>query len=111
MKIVAVTLLVLGIGLTVLGAGYFFSSDSELCQRYDSAAKEKLAEAQAAQGTPREAKLMEEARPEVDSAERACRNARRTQQSAMLAGPGGFAAIIVSVLLLVISIKRGKPKV
>lgn len=33
---------------------------------------------------------MEEARLEVDSAERACRNARRTQQSAMLAGPGGL---------------------
>ena len=69
MKIVAVILLILGIGLTVLGAGYLFSSDGEVCQKYDAAAKEKLAEAQAAQGTPKEKALMEEARMEVDSAE------------------------------------------
>ncbi|MCM3905373.1 MAG: hypothetical protein ND866_27060 [Pyrinomonadaceae bacterium] len=106
MKIIAVIVLILGIGLTVLGAGYFFSSDGELCQRYDAAAKEKLAQAEAAQGTPREAKLMEEARLEVDSAERACRNARSTRQSALLATPGGIIAIVSSGVLLVFSRRR-----
>lgn len=111
MKIIAVILLVLGIGLSALGAGFFFSSDNEVCQSYNSAADEKLKEASAAQGTPREAALVEEARLEVDSAERACRNARRTQQSAMLTAPGGLAAIIVSIVLLVVSRKRGTPTV
>ncbi|MCM3872852.1 MAG: hypothetical protein ND895_19400 [Pyrinomonadaceae bacterium] len=111
MKIIAVIVLVLGIGLSALGAGFLFSSDSEVCQSYNRAAEEKLREADAARGTPREAELINEARMEVDSAERACRNAKRTQQSAMLAGPGGLAAIIVAVLLLVMSGKRRHAKV
>jgi len=111
MKIIAVIALVLGIGLSVLGAGFLLSSDNGVCQSYNRAAEEKLKEADAAHGTPREAELMKEARMEVDSAERACRNAKRTQQSAMLAGPGGLTAIIVSVVLLVISRKRREPKV
>jgi hypothetical protein len=111
MKIIAVILLVLGIGLSALGAGFFLSSDYERCQRFNSEAEERLSEARAARGTPREGQLMEEARLEVDSAERACRNAKRTQQSAMVAGPGGLAAIIVSVVLLSISRKRRSPKV
>lgn len=111
MKIIAVVLLVLGIGLGALGAGFFLSSDYERCQRLNSDAEQRLSEARAARGTPTESQLMEEARLEVDSAERACRNAKRTQQSAMLAGPGGVTAIIVSVMLLVISRKRRKSNV
>jgi len=111
MKIVAVILLVLGLGLSVLGAGFFFSADYEHCKRATAMAEEKLKEARAAEGTPREAALIEEARLEVDSQEFSCRNARRTQQSAMLAGPGGIIAIIVSALLLVVSRKRRKPQV
>ena len=106
MKIIAAILLVVGIGLGVLSAGYFFSEDSELCQRSNSLAEQKLNEARAAQGTSRGAALMQEARLEVDSAEWACRNARRTQQSALFSGLGGLTAIIVSVVLLVISRKR-----
>jgi hypothetical protein len=106
MKIIAVILLVVGVGLGVLAAGFFFSEDHEQCRRSISMAEEKLNEARAAQGTPREAALMEEARIEVDSQEFACRNARRTQQSALLAGLGGLAAIIVSIVLLVKSGKR-----
>lgn len=107
MKIIAVILLVLGIGLSAVGAyGYLFSSDYEECQRQSSIAAEKLNEARAAQGTPREAALTEEARLEVDSEERLCRYWRQTQQSALLLGLGGFTAIIVSILLLVISRKR-----
>jgi hypothetical protein len=75
MKIIAVVLLVLGIALSALGAGFLFSSDYERCQRLNSDAEQRLSEASAAQGTPREGQLMEEARLEVDSAERACRNA------------------------------------
>ena len=107
MKIIAIILLVAGIGLSAVGAyGYFFSEDYELCKRNSSIAEQRLNEARAAQGTPREAALLEEARLEVDSAEWACRNARRTQQWTMLVGLGGIAAIIVSVALLVISRKR-----
>jgi hypothetical protein len=109
MKIIAVIVLVLGIGLTALGAGFFFSADYEDCKRATAMAEEKLNEARAAEGTPREAELIKEARLEVDSQEFSCRNAKRTQQSALLAGPGGLAAIVVSVVLLVISRKRRKP--
>ena len=108
MKIIAVILLVLGLGLSALGAGFFFSADYEDCQRATAIAQEKLTEARAAEGTPREAELIKEARLEVDSQEYSCRNAKRTQQSAMLAGPGGFAAIIASAVLLVFSRKRRK---
>ena len=111
MKIIAVIVLVLGIGLSALGAGFLLSSDDEVCQSYNRAAEEKLKEAESAQGTPREAELIEEARLEVDSAERACRNAKRTQQSAMLAGPGGLTAILVSIVLLVRSRKSRMPRV
>jgi len=110
MKIIAVIVLVLGIGLSVLGAGFLLSSDNEVCQSYNRAAEEKLREADAAHGTPREAELIEEARMEVDSAERACRNAKRTQQSAMVAGPGGLAAIGLSILLLILAGRRRKLK-
>jgi hypothetical protein len=106
-KVIAVVLLLVGIGLSALGAyEYFFSGDQERCQRFNSLAEEKLNEARAAQGTPREAALMEEARVESAGAEAACRNARQTQQRAMLIGLGGLASIIVSVVLLVVSRKR-----
>jgi Flp pilus assembly protein TadB len=112
MKIIAVILLVLGIGLCAVGAyGYLFSSDYEQCQRQSALAAEKLKEARAAQGTPREAALIEEARLEVDSEQQLCRYWRQTQQSALLFGLGGVVAIIVSVLLLVISRKRQVVKV
>ena len=106
MKIMAVILLVLGIGLTALGAGLFFSADYENCKRDTATAEKKLNEARAAQGTAREAELMEEARIEVDSQESSCRNANRTTRSAMVAGPGGITTIIVSALLFVVSRKR-----
>ena len=110
MKIIAVILLVLGLGLSALGAGFFFSGDYEDCRRATSMAEEKLNEARAAQGTSREAALIKEARMEVDSQEFSCRNAKRSQQSAMLSGAGGLTAIIVSVVLLGVSRKRRKPQ-
>ena len=110
MKIIAVILLVLGIGLCAVGAyEYFFSADYEQCQRQSTTAAEKLNEARAAQGTPRETALTKEARLEVDSEERLCRYWKQTQQSALLLGLGGCGAIIVSVLLLVVSRKLATP--
>jgi len=107
MKIVAVILLVVGIGLSVLGGyGYFFSGDYEQCRRASSMAEEKLREARAAQGTDREAALIKEVREEIDSQEFFCRNAKRTQQWTMLMGLGGLIAIIVSVVMLGIARKR-----
>jgi hypothetical protein len=111
MKVIAIVLLILGIGLCAVGAyGYFFSSDYEECRRQSSVTGEKLNEARAAQGTPREAALTEEARLEVDSEERLCRYWKQTQQSAMLLALGGFASISGSFLLLTISRKRLKAK-
>lgn len=108
MKIIAVILLVVGIGLSALGGyGYFFSDDYEQCRRADSIAEQKLNEARAAQGTTREAALIKEARMEADSQEFHCRNARRTERWTMFVGLGGIAAIIVSVVLLVIRRKPG----
>ncbi len=107
MKIIAVILLVVGLGLSALGAyGYFFSGDQESCQSLRSEALELFNQALAAEGTPKGAALAEEARGVSGVADVACRNARQTQQSALLAGLGGLAAIIVSVVLLVISRKR-----
>jgi hypothetical protein len=107
MRIIAVILLIVGLGLSAIGGyGYFFSADYERCARYNAAAEEKLKEARAAQGTPREAATMEEARLEVDSATRACRDARGTAQWTMLVGLGGVAAIIISVVLIFASTKR-----
>ena len=106
MKIIAVILLVIGIGLSVTGGyGYFFSGDYEQCRKASSMAEDKLSEAHAAQGTSKEAALIKEARIEVDSEEFNCRNARRTEQWTMLVGLGGLAAIIISVVLLGVSRK------
>jgi hypothetical protein len=108
MKIIAVILLIIGIGLSALGGyGYFFSDDYEQCRRSSLMAEEKLNEARAAQGTSREAALIKDARIEVDSQEFNCRNAKRTEQWTMLVGLGGLAAIIVSLVVLVIRRKSG----
>ena len=106
-KVIAVVLLLAGVGLGALAAyGYFLSEDHTRCQRFNSAAQAKLDEARAAQGTPREAALVAEAREEGGVAEVACRNARQTQQNAMLMGLGAVVAIIASVVLLATSRKR-----
>ena len=107
MKIIAVILLVVGIGLSALGTyGYFFSEDQQHCLNLRSEAVELFKQAQAAEGTPKELALAEEAREVSGVADVACRNARQTQQSVLMLGLGGLAAIIVSVALLVISGKR-----
>lgn len=112
MKIIAVILLVLGIGLSALGAyGYFFSEDQQRCQSLRSEALDLFNQARAAEGTSRGAALAKEARGVSEVADIACRNATRTQQTVRLLGLSGFAAVIVSVLLLVISRRRGKSKV
>ena len=106
-KIIAVVLLLAGIGLIALAAfGFLFSEDQANCHRYRSEAQAKLNEAMAARGTPREAALVREAREDSDLADQVCRQAGQTQQNMTLAGLGGLALIIVSIALLVISRKR-----
>jgi hypothetical protein len=106
-KIVAVVLLVAGIGLCALSAYvYFFSEDFVECQRATAEAERRLNEARAAQGTPREAAAVSEARSAVESQTFWCRHARDTRQWMILMGVGGLALIIVSVVLLVIWRKR-----
>ena len=107
MKVIAVILFAVGLVLSSLSAyAYFFTADIQNCERSSALAEERLAEARAAMGTPREAALMQEVRLEVDSAERACRQSRQTRQSAMLAGLGGLVPVIVSIVLLLMSRKR-----
>ena len=112
MKIIALVLLVVGIGLSALGAyGYFLNADQERCLSLRSEAVELFNKALAAEGTPRGAALTQEAREVSGVADVACSNARQTQQSALLAGLGGVTTVIVSVLLLVIARKRRQLKV
>lgn len=107
-KVIAVVLLLAGIGLGALGGyEYFFSSDQERCERFRSRAVELFDQARAAEGTPKGAALAEEARSESAVADVACENASQTRQRAMLMGLGGFASIIISVVLLVVS-RKGK---
>ena len=107
MKIIAVILLAIGIGLSALGAyGYFFSEDQQRCLSLRSEALELSNQAVAAEGTPRGAELSKEAREVSGVADVACKNASLTRQTVMLAGLGGLAAIIVSVVLLIVSRKR-----
>ncbi len=106
-KIIAVVLLVVGIGLGALGVYlYFLSEDNARCQRFRSEAVALFEQARAAEGTPRGTELAQEARVRNGGADTACRNAGQTRQNGMFAGLGGLASIIASVVLLVISRKR-----
>ncbi len=106
-KIIAVVLLVVGIGLGALGVYlYFLSEDNARCQRFRSEAVALYEQALAAEGTPRGAALAEDGRVKTGVADVACRYASRTRQNGMLTGLGGLASIIASVVLLVISRKR-----
>ena len=107
MKIIAVILLAVGIGLGGLGTyGYFFSEDRARCQTLRSEALALSEQALAAEGTPKGAALSQEARETSGVADVACKNASQTQQTVLMTGLGGIAAIIVSVVLLIISRKR-----
>ena len=67
MKMVALILLVVGIGLSGTGVYLsYFIEEQTTCPRYLSEAETKLSAAKAAAGTPREAALKEE----TDQAER-----------------------------------------
>jgi len=106
-KIIAVVLLVVGIGLGALGVYlYFLSEDNARCQRFRSEAVALFEQALAAEGTPRGTELAQEARVRNGVADTACRYAGQTRQNGMFAGLGGLASIIASVVLLVISRKR-----
>ena len=106
-KIIAVVLLVVGIGLGALGVyGYFFGEDNARCQRFRSEAVRLYEQALAAEGTPRGAELEQQARVQSAVADSACRNAGQTQQKSMFMGLGGLASIIAAAVLLVMSRKR-----
>jgi hypothetical protein len=100
-KIIAVVLLVVGVGLGALGAyGYFFSEAQERCDKAaDKAAERMIAVA-------RTGSVSEELRRESERLEVECENARQTRQRGMLMGLGGVASIIISVVLLFIARKR-----
>lgn len=109
MKVVAVVLLVVGIGLTVTGVylGYFIEEQTT-CGRYLSNAERKLSAAKAAAGTPGEAALKEEASIAMSGAESVCSYARQSKQNGMLMMLGGLISIIASVGLLIVSRRASK---
>jgi hypothetical protein len=106
-KVVAVILLLVGIGLVGLSAfGFLFSEDRAQCNRLRAEAMQKLNEAIAAEGTPREAELLKDARTMSETADMICGYARQFYQKMTLAGLGGLVSIIVAIVLLVLSRKR-----
>jgi len=109
MKIIAVILLVVGIG--VIGTGVYLSyfiEEQTTCPRYLSEAERKSSAARAAAGTPREAALREEASIAMSGAESVCSYARQSKQNGMFMMLGGLISIIASVALLIFSRRASK---
>ena len=107
LKVVAVILLVAGIGLIVSGVYLsHFIEEQTTCPRYLSDAERKLGAAKASAGKPGEAELKEEARIAISGAETVCQIARQGKQNGMLLMLGGLISIIVSAALLMFS-RRG----
>ena len=108
-KLVAVILLVAGIGL--IGTGVYLSyfiEEQTTCPRYLSDAERKSSAAKAAAGTPREAALKEEASIAIAGAESVCSYARQSKQNGMFMMLGGVISIIASVVLLIFSRRASK---
>jgi hypothetical protein len=108
-KLVAVILLVAGIGL--IGTGVYLSyliEEQTTCGRYLSDAQRKSAAATAAAGTPSEAALKEEASIAMSGAESVCSYARQSKQNGMFMMLGGVISIIASVALLIVSRRVSK---
>ena len=104
MKIIAIVLLVVGLGLMGTGAYLsYFIEEQTTCGRYLSAAQTKSAAAKAAAGTPKEASLKEEASAALAGAESVCSYARQSKQNGMLLMLGGLISIIAAIALLVFS--------
>lgn len=90
MKMVALILLVVGIGLSGTGVYLsYFIEEHATCPRYLSEAETKLSAAKAAAGTPREAALKEEASIAMAGAESVCSYAKQIKQNGMLMMLGG----------------------
>ncbi len=108
-KVVAVILLVVGIGL--IGTGVYLSyfiDEQTTCARYLSEAERKLTAAKAAAGTPAEKALKEEASIAMSGAESVCSYAKQSKQNGMLMMLGGLISIIASVALLIVSRRASK---
>ncbi len=103
-KIVAVILLVVGIGLTGTGVYLsYFMEEQTTCGRYLADAERKSSAAKAAAGTPGEAALKEEASIALAGAASVCGYARQSKQNGMLMILGGLGSIIAAVALLLLS--------
>lgn len=103
-KIIALILLVAGIGLSGAGAYLYYLSEAHTeCATYQSEAVRKLKAAQAAAGTPSGKALQEDASIAMAGAESVCLYAKQCKQNGMLMGIGGLIAIIISVALLTVS--------
>lgn len=108
-KIVAIILLVVGIGLIGIGVYLsYFIEEQTTCSRYLSDAERKSSAAKAAAGTPGEAALKEEASIAMSGAESVCSYAKQSKQNGMLMMLGGLISIIASVVLLIFSRRVSK---
>lgn len=107
MKIIAILLLVAGIGLG--GGGlylYSFAPEHKDCATYAANARTKSIAAQAAAGTPRAEALRSEASDALAGAESVCEYSRHSRQNGMLMGIGGMLSIVISIGLLFASRKK-----
>jgi Flp pilus assembly protein TadB len=104
MKIVAVILLVVGIGLIATGAYLsYFIEEQTTCARYLSDAERKSSAAKAAAGTPQEETLRSDASDAMAGAQTVCQIARQSKQNGMWMMSGGLISSIASVALLIFS--------
>ena len=109
MKVVAVILLVIGIGLGGFGVWQYYLREAQnLCRAKTTGALTKLIAARAAVGTPQAKKLTEDAQTAVVGAQSDCEFAKSCGQDGMLLGAGALVSIIVSIGLLIVSRRASK---
>jgi hypothetical protein len=109
MKVVAVILLVAGIGLGGFGVWqYYLRETQSLCRVKTAGAMRKLIAARAAAGTPQAKQLTEDANTAVVGAQSECEFARSCKQDGMLLGSGALVSIIISIVLLIVSRRASK---
>lgn len=108
-RVIMIVLLLAGLGLGALGAYEFFlSGDQARCEQYRARTIDLLQKAQAAQGTPEAAALVNEARSETAVADVACENARQTRRRARLMWLGAVGVFILLGGFLWLTRKRKK---
>lgn len=108
-KVVAVILLVAGIGMAGFGVWQYYLREAQgLCRTRTAGALNKLIAARAAAGTPQAKQLTEDAETAVVGAQSECEFAKSCRQDGMLLGAGALVSIIISIGVLIFSRRASK---